>query len=60
MTVVERGKERLFVVDVDQLAAAILDETKVAALEDEPLWKAARPIPLSVAWSEIVKDEPAR
>lgn len=28
------------------LADAILDETKVAALEDEPLWKAVTPVPL--------------
>jgi tetratricopeptide (TPR) repeat protein len=39
-----------------KIAAAILDETEVAALDDEPLWKAVSPIPLSVPWSEVVND----
>lgn len=34
-----------------KLANAILDESKVAALESEPLWKAVEPIPLDVPWS---------
>jgi tetratricopeptide (TPR) repeat protein len=33
-----------------KLAAAILDESKVPALEDEPIWKAVDPIPLNVPW----------
>lgn len=36
----------------EKLAAAILDESKVEALEAEPLWKAAEPIPLDVPWSD--------
>jgi tetratricopeptide (TPR) repeat protein len=39
-----------------KLADAILDETKVPALDDEPLWQAATPIPLSVPWSEVVEE----
>jgi tetratricopeptide (TPR) repeat protein len=35
-----------------KLADAILDETKVAALENEPLWKAVEPIPLDVPWQD--------
>lgn len=33
-----------------KLAAAILDPSKIAALEDEPVWKKADPIPLGVPW----------
>lgn len=33
-----------------KLADAILDETKVLSLEDEPLWNEVEPIPLSVPW----------
>jgi tetratricopeptide (TPR) repeat protein len=35
-----------------KLADAILDETKVGALETEPLWKAVEPIPLDVPWQD--------
>jgi hypothetical protein len=35
-----------------KLANAILDETKVEALESEPLWKAVEPIPLDVPWPD--------
>ncbi|MEA2236068.1 MAG: hypothetical protein QOC81_792 [Thermoanaerobaculia bacterium] len=41
-----------------KLAAAILDETKVDALNDEPLWKAIKPIPSIVSWSQMVDDSP--
>jgi tetratricopeptide (TPR) repeat protein len=34
----------------EKLAAAILDESKVSALEDEPTWKATDPIPLNIPW----------
>lgn len=37
-----------------KLAAAILDETKLVALNEEPLWRSVDPIPLSVPWTEIV------
>jgi len=33
-----------------KLADAILDETKVAALENEPIWKGVEPVPLDVPW----------
>jgi Flp pilus assembly protein TadD len=33
-----------------KLAAGILDEAAVAALDDEPLWRAAAPIPLDTPW----------
>jgi Tfp pilus assembly protein PilF len=35
-----------------KLAAAILDESKLAALDDEPIWKAIVPIPLDVPWPD--------
>jgi protein O-mannosyl-transferase len=35
-----------------KLASAILDETKVAALDDEPLWREVTPIALSVPWPD--------
>jgi protein O-mannosyl-transferase len=35
-----------------KLADAILDETKVEALDSEPLWKEAEPIPLTAPWPE--------
>jgi hypothetical protein len=35
-----------------KLADAILDESKVEALEDEPLWNAVEPIPLDVPWPD--------
>jgi hypothetical protein len=33
-----------------KLADAILDETRVEALDDEQLWTAVMPIPISVPW----------
>ena len=33
-----------------KLADAILDESKLQALDDEPIWKATDPIPLDVPW----------
>jgi tetratricopeptide (TPR) repeat protein len=42
-----------------KVASAILDEAMVPALNDEPLWTATIPVPLSVPWSEIAEDEPA-
>jgi tetratricopeptide (TPR) repeat protein len=35
-----------------KLADAILDESKVGALEDEPLWQAVEPIALDVPWPD--------
>jgi len=35
-----------------KLGDAILDETKVEALENEPLWKNVEPVPLTVPWSD--------
>jgi tetratricopeptide (TPR) repeat protein len=35
-----------------KLADAILDETKVSALDSEPLWKKVEPIPLTAPWPE--------
>jgi hypothetical protein len=35
-----------------KLADAILDETKVGALDSEPLWRKAEPIPLTAPWPE--------
>jgi hypothetical protein len=35
-----------------KLADAILDESKVEALEQEPLWKVVEPIPLDVPWPD--------
>lgn len=35
-----------------KLADAILDESKVEALEDEPIWKATEPIPLDLPWPD--------
>jgi tetratricopeptide (TPR) repeat protein len=36
----------------EKLADAILNETKVGALENEPLWQAVEPIPLDVPWPD--------
>ncbi len=33
-----------------KLAEALLDENKVAALDNEPVWKAVEPIPLDIPW----------
>lgn len=35
-----------------KLASAILDETQVAALETEPLWKTVEPVGLDVPWED--------
>jgi len=35
-----------------KLADAILDKSKVEALEKEPLWKSVDPIPLDVPWPD--------
>jgi hypothetical protein len=35
-----------------KLADAILDERKLEALENEPLWKAVEPIPLDIPWPD--------